>query len=132
MWKVVLPGNLNSVELHARHYRPCQQVWAIHFRFDLHTENSGVLLVLGLGVVADHGAEIVVVNLLLVGHQELAPPILALLALHLVLVDSGGRVELGEVGLEVLVDFVVDLGQAEGRALDHLEDGPVGLHVLDD
>jgi hypothetical protein len=31
----------------------------------------------------------------------------------------------------VLVDFVVDLGEAKLGAWDLLEDGPVGGHVLD-
>ncbi len=34
--------------------------------------------------------------------------------------------------MQVLEDVGVHLGQAQGRALDALEDGPVSLHVLDD
>lgn len=96
------------------------------------TENGRVLLIIHLGAISNHGAKVVVVHLLLIRHQELAPSLLAGLALHRVLVDGGTGVELGEVGLEMLVDFVVDLGQAEAGALDSFEDGPVCLHVLDD
>jgi hypothetical protein len=109
-----LPCNLESVKLHAGN------------------KDGGVLLVLDLGAVANHGTKIVVVDLLLVLHHEVAPPVLSVLALHLVLVNLGGGVELGEGLLKVLHDLVVDLGEAKRRALDALEDGPVGLHVLDD
>lgn len=96
------------------------------------TKDGGVLLVLRLRVVPNHGAEIVVVHPLLVRHHELAPPLLAGLALHLVLVDRSGGIEFGESLLEVLVDFIIDLSQSETGALDSFENGPVCLHVLDD
>lgn len=92
---------------------------------------DGILpAVLRLRVRAHHGAKVVVVHQLLIDHHEVAPPLLALLALHLVLVDGLGRVEVGEVPLEVLVDVIVHPGEAQGRALDTFKDRPVGLQVL--
>lgn len=90
-----------------------------------------MLCVLVLGVGSQYGAETVVVDLVLVGHHELAPPLLPLGALHLVLDNGLGRVEVRKVLAKVFVDVVVYLGQAQGAALDLLEDGPVGLEVLD-
>ena len=78
------------------------------------TEDGLVLAVFPLGVGTQDGAKAVVVHLLLISHAELAPPLLASLALHLILVDGCGGVELGEVALEVLVDLIIDLGQAQG------------------
>lgn len=95
------------------------------------TEDGTVLCVLFLGIGSQDGTEAVIVDLLVVGHQELAPPLLALGALQLVLYYRLGWIEFGEVFHEVFVDFVVDLGQAQGAALDLLEDGPVGFEVLD-
>jgi hypothetical protein len=90
------------------------------------------LSVLELGVGAQDSAEAVVGNLLLIGHHKVPPPGLAFLALHLILVDGLGRVEFGEVLLQVLEDLVVEFSEAQCRALDLLEDGPVGLQVLND
>ena len=112
-WSKNLPGDLNSVELHA------------------HGEDGAVLGVVCLGARTQHGAEVVVLDGLLVLVDEVAPSLLAGLALHLVLVDCSGGIEVGELLLEVLVDLVVLLGEAQGRALDLLEDVPVCLHVLD-
>ena len=90
-----------------------------------------MLCVLLLGARAQHGAEAVVVDLVLVGHHEVTPPLLSLGALHLGLVYRLGRVELGEVLEKVFVDVVVHLGQAKAASLDLFEDGPVGFEVLD-
>lgn len=90
-----------------------------------------MLLVLHLRRRPHDGAKVVVVDALLVGHHELAPPVFARLALELVLVDGRGRVEVGEVLVQVLEDLVVDLGQAQLGAGDFFEDGPVCLEVLD-
>lgn len=95
------------------------------------TKDGFVLAVLKSRVGAQQGAEVEVVNLLLVLVDEVSPALLACLALHLVLVNGGLGVVVGELLLEVLVDFVVDLGEAKLRARDLLEDGPVGGHVLD-
>lgn len=88
------------------------------------------MVVLGLGACAEHGAEVVVLDLVLVLADELAPPLLALLALHLILVQCGGGVELGEVLLKVFVDFIVDLRQSQFGTWDFFKDLPVCLHVL--
>ena len=95
------------------------------------TEDGLLLAVLELWVGAQDGAKVVVVDLFLVGHHEVAPLLLALLALHLVLVDCLGGVEVGEVALQVLEDVVVHLGEAQVGALDLFEDGPVRLHLDD-
>lgn len=108
-----LPSDLNGIELHA------------------HCENSSLLCVVCLRASPHHGAEVEVLHLLLVLVDEVAPPLLAGLALHLVLVYGGGCVEVGELLLEVLVDLIVNLGEAQSRALDLFEDVPVRLHVLD-
>lgn len=86
------------------------------------TEDCLLLAVLKLGVRAQHGAKVVIVDCLLIRHHEVAPPLLARLALHDVLVDRLGGVELGEVALQVLVDLLVESGQTKRRALDFLED----------
>lgn len=96
------------------------------------TEDGSILLVVNKMAVANHGTKVKVLDRLLVRHHEVSPALLARLALHDVLVDNGGRVELGKRSHQVCVDLVVHLGQAQRRALDALEDGPVGLHVLDD
>lgn len=94
------------------------------------TKDGGVLAVLDLWTRPQHGTEVVVIDLLLVGRHELAPPLLSDLALHLILVNGGGGVELGEVGLEVFEYVVVHLGEAQRGALHLLEDGPVRLKML--
>lgn len=91
-----------------------------------------ILAVLELGVCPDDGAVVVVIDPLLVGVDELAPSLLALLALHLVLVNCCLWVELGKVLLEVFVDLIVELGEAELGAGDLLEDFPICLDVLYD
>jgi hypothetical protein len=109
-----VPGYLNGVELHPRH------------------EYGAFLCVFCLGTGADHGAKVVVIDLVLIRHHKFAPPLLALGALHYVLVNGGGGVELGEVFLQVLKDVVVQLGQTQGGALYSFEDRPVCLHMLND
>lgn len=95
------------------------------------TEDGFVLAVLKSRVGAQQGAKVEVVNLLLVLVDEVSPALLACLTLHLILIDRGLGVVVGELLLEVLVDFVVDLGEAKLRARDLLENGPVSGHVLD-
>lgn len=75
------------------------------------TKNSLLLAVLRLGVCSQHRAEVVIFYLLLVRHHEIPPSLLALLALHFVLVNGYFRVELRKVPLEMFVDFIVNLGQ---------------------
>lgn len=96
-----------------------------------HTKNSLLTAILKLGVRPQHRSKVELSNLLVILHHKVPPPLLALLALHLILINRLGRVELGERLLEVLVDLVVPARQAERRALDSFEDRPVGLHVLD-
>jgi hypothetical protein len=108
------PSNLDSVELHT-------------------DSKDGTLLgVVGLAAGTEHGAEVEVLDLLLVLVDEVAPLLLSCLALHLILVYCGRRIEVREFLLEVLVDFVVKLGQAKLGTRHFLEDVPVRLHVLDD
>lgn len=95
------------------------------------TEDGGVLLIFNLRTRAQDGAKVVVVDPLVVGHHEFPPPLLSRLALHLILVDGSGGVEVGEILLQVLVDLIVVLGQPQRRALDFAENGPVRLKVLD-
>lgn len=122
--------DLDGVELHSRNYTEV----STPSRFDIpaHTKDSLILPILRLGVHSQHSTEVIIIDLLLIRHHELAPSLFAGFALHLVLVDGLGDVELGEVGLEMLVDLIVNFCQAQLRALDFLEDGPVGGHVLDD
>jgi hypothetical protein len=89
----ILPSNLNGVELHA------------------YCKYSLVLAILKLGVGPNDGAIIVVVDLLVVCSDELAPPLFSCLALHLLLIDGGGRVEIGKLLLKVFVDLIVELGE---------------------
>ena len=96
------------------------------------TKYGLLLFVLALSIRSQHRAEVVIVDLLLVCHQELPPPLLASLALHLVLVNLRCRVELGEIGLQMCIDLIVELCESECRSADLLEDGPVCGHMLDD
>mgnify|MGYP007033529218 CR=1 FL=1 len=84
----------------------------IVIRMTSRTENGLVLAVFKGRVGAQQSAEIVVVDLLLVMVDEVSPALLACLALHLILVDCSLGVVVGKLLLEVLVDFVVDLGKA--------------------
>lgn len=95
------------------------------------TENSSILIILVLRVRPDDCAEVEVVNRLLVLHHPVAPLLLAGLALHVILDEVRRGVEVGEFFLEVCVDLVVHLGQAELRAGDLFEDGPVCHEVFD-
>jgi hypothetical protein len=108
------PDNLDGVELHA----DC--------------ENGLVLAILEFWVGPDDCAVVVVLDLLLVRHDELAPLLLSVLALHLILVYCGLGVKVWELLLEVLVDLIVELGEAQLGAGHLLEDLPVCLDVLHD
>lgn len=81
------------------------------------TEDCAVLCVFLLWTRAQHGAKAVVVDLFLVCHHEITPPLLSCRALELVLIYGLGGVEFREVLAEVVVDLVVNLGQAEGATL---------------
>jgi hypothetical protein len=94
------------------------------------TKDSLVLAVLKGRVGTQQCAEVVVVDLVLVLVDKVSPAVLACLALHLVLVDGRLGIVVGEFLLEVLVDFVVDLGQTQLGTGDLFENGPVGGHVL--
>jgi hypothetical protein len=107
-----LPNNLDGVELHA------------HRKYRL------VLAVFELWIRSNDGAVVVVVHPLLVRVDELPPSLLSFLALHLILVYCGFGVKLGEVFLEVLVDFIVEFGEAQLGARYFFEDLPVCLDVL--
>jgi hypothetical protein len=108
------PNNLDCVKLHA----DCK--------------NGLILAVLELRVCPDDCAVVEVLDLLVVRHDKLAPLLFAVLALHLVLVYCGFRVKVGELRLEVLVDLIVELGEAQLGAGHLLEDLPVCLNVLHD
>lgn len=129
-----LPSDLNGVELHAHTCCSCQsscdssQITSLQV---ILTENGVVLIVLLICAAADDGAEVVVLNRVLVLVDEVAPPLLAGLALHVVFDKRGGRVEVGELLHEMHIDRVVNLGQAQLGALDLLEDRPVCHEVLD-
>lgn len=79
-----------------------------------------MLCVLFLGVGSQYGTEAVVVDLVLVGHHELAPPFFSLRTLHLVLNNGLSRVEFGEVFAEMFVNVVIYLGEAQCAALNFL------------
>lgn len=108
-----LPCDLDGVELHPN------------------SKYGALLTVLRLWIRAYHGAEVVILHLLLVLGDELAPSFLALFALHIILIQRGRRIEFWEILLEVLVDFVVDLGESQLGTGHFLEDLPVCFHVLD-
>ena len=98
----------------------------------IRTEDGLFLAVLHVGTGAHHGTKVVVVDALLVGHHELAPSLLASLALHLVLINGLGGVELRKILLEVREDVLVELCQTDFGAWNFLKNSPVDLHVLDD
>jgi hypothetical protein len=110
--RLSLPSDFDGVELHA------------------HCEYGLVLTILKLGVGPNNGAVVEVVHLLIVGHDELAPSLFARFTLHLLLVNCGFRVEVGELLLEVFVDLIIELGEAQLGAGHFLEDLPVCLDVL--
>lgn len=89
-----------------------------------------MLVVLEFRVRSYNRAEIVVFDFLLILVHEVAPLLLALLALHLVLIDGLRRVEVGEFLLEMFVDFVVDLRQAQLGARRLLKNRPVRLQMF--
>lgn len=158
---LAVPCDLNSIELHPRYYINISQLTKfpqdirtgflfgpfahltdqimlaqdhmemLKTKFGPLTKDGAVLCVLVLGVGSQYGTEAIVVDLVLVRHHELAPPLLSLRALHLVLDNGLSRVEFGEVFAEVFVNVVIYLGQAQCAALDFLENGPVGLEVFD-
>lgn len=70
-----------------------------------------MLLIFELGVCPHDCPEIVIVDFLFVGHQEVPPSLFASFALHVVLIDRRSRVEVGEIALQMFVDFVVVFGQ---------------------
>lgn len=76
------------------------------------TKDSLVLAVLKGRIGTQQCAKVVVIDLVLVLVDKVSPAVLSCLALHLVLIDGRLGVVVGELLLEVLVDLVVDLGQA--------------------
>jgi hypothetical protein len=108
------PDNFDGVELHA----DC--------------ENGLVLAILEFRVGPDDCAVVVVLDLLLVRHNELAPLLLSVLALHLILVYCGLGIKVWKFRLEVLVDLIVEFGETQLGAGHLLEDLPVCLDVLYD
>lgn len=112
---LLIPRDFDGIKLHA------------------HREYHIILVaIVRLRVAPEHRAKIEVLNLLFVCVDELAPFLLALLALHLILVYRSGQIELRKFVFEMLVDVVVEFGQAQLRARDFLEYIPVCFHVLDD
>lgn len=79
-----------------------------------HTKDGLILTVLPFWVSSQHCTKVVIANLLLVRHHKLPPPLLASLALHLVLIDGGCGVEFREIGLQVLIDLIVELCKFDG------------------
>lgn len=71
------------------------------------TEYGLLLSIFKFRITPQHGAKIVVLHRLLVFHHPISPFLLALFALHLVLVDSLAGIELRELLLKVLVDIVI-------------------------
>lgn len=94
------------------------------------TKHSGILVILGIGTSANDGAKVEIVYLLVELVDPVAPLLFANLALHVVLVDGRSEIEIGEFGLEGIVDLVVHLGEAQLRPLHLLEDRPVCHEVF--
>jgi hypothetical protein len=90
-----LPCDFDSVELHSNR------------------ENRALLTVFYVGARAKQCAKVVVLHLVLVLCDELAPPLLARLALQVVFVQCRCRVKVGKFFLEVFENLVVDLGKAQ-------------------
>ena len=95
------------------------------------TKDRSLLVVFKLGVRAQHGAKVVVVNRFLVLLHPVAPLLLARLALHFLLVEGRGGVEVGKFFLEAVEDFVIHLCQPKLRAWDLLENRPIGHQMFD-
>ena len=94
------------------------------------TENSLLLTIFDIWRVSNHCSEVEIIDPFLVCHQEFAPPLLASLALHFILINTLRGIEIWEIGLEMCVDLIVDLGEPQGRATDLFEDCPVCGHML--
>ncbi len=103
---------LDGIELHPRSY--VNQRGSIKHPSESLTENGLILPILPFRVGSYYGAKVVVINLLLICHHELPPPFLAGFALHLVFINCSRRVELGEIFLQMLVYFVIQLSESEG------------------
>lgn len=76
------------------------------------TENRLLLAILAGRTSPQHRTKIIILDLLLallILLNETPPLLLAGLALHLVLVDGGFHVEVGELAVEVRQDVVVEL-----------------------
>lgn len=98
----------------------------------IYTKDRSRLAILGRSTCAQHSAKVVVIYFVLVHIDKVPPLLLASLALHLILINRTLEVEVGELLVEVLEDLIVELGQAQFRAWELLEDGPVCTHVLND
>lgn len=96
----------------------------------IHTKDGLLLAVFELGVRPQHSTEIEVVNLSIVDIAEVAPLLLAGLALHIIFVDSSSQIEIRELLLEVLVNIIIHLGESKLGAGDILEQRPVCHHLL--
>lgn len=94
-------------------------------RQNCHTKDGAFLAILRRGVCAQHGAEVVVIHLVLVLVDEVPPLLLASLALHLILVYRRLEVKVRELLVEVFENLVVELGEAQLGARELLEDGPI-------
>lgn len=132
-----LPGNLNSVELHAH---ACIRVSFEPAKIYNHlgripqyllTKDGVVLLIFTIGPRADDCAKVEVFDLLVELVDPVAPLFLACLAFHLILIDSSGGIETREFFHEGLVDLVIHLSEAQLRALDLLQNRPVCHQMFD-
>lgn len=102
-------------------------------RQKLHTgHKDGVLLSVVLtGVSAQQGTKVEILNSLLVSVHKLTPALLALLGLHLVLINMGSEIwvgqELGESSNSVVVNLIVLGRKAQFAALALGKNGHVSL-----
>jgi hypothetical protein len=118
-WHRIASGELWLSEVPKRNLRP-----------ESPTENGLILSIFPLGVGSHYCAKVVIVNLLLIHHDEFPPSFLASFALHLVFVDCGSRIEFGEVFLQMLIYVVIHLGESQRRPADLFEDCPICRHML--
>lgn len=102
-----IPCDFNGVELHSHCYDADLSRVPFNGNQDRQTEDCLPLPILKCRIRSQHGAKVIVVHGFLIFHHEVPPPLLALLALHLVLVDCFLWVKFWKLPSEMIIDLIV-------------------------